>query len=357
MIDRQTSSVIPIIDLNQEGSGEIMVKACREHGFFYIDNRKGQAIPISLVEEVKKKQEEFFALPLEVKEKYAMESSRFQRGYLGLTSTYIQDADKEKKELSRPYSRNESFVFGSPCFFNDVKKTGIQDGNLYPTELGPEFETMIKQYTQSLWKVKDKILAHLAPYLCADKLRKGNTYIGENWKEAFSEVLWALRLLYYPAYKGTLSPHTDFGILTIVQQDQTGGLQIWFEEKWIDVNPIPNTFIVNIGDMLQEWSSGQLKSTRHRVVVDTEKPRYSWPFFVVTDKSCEMFSEKKKGWEFPYRHQTQRLYQFIKYLYDSVENPETCLEGKSPEEIDAFHQEVIQSRLDSSQSTKTDDLS
>lgn len=100
----------------------------------------------------------------------------------------------------------------------------------------------------------------------------------KSWAEGFRERLWVGRLLHYPPNSGIIAPHNDVGLLTILSQDQTGGLQIWFQGRWVDVIPIQNTFVINIGDILQNWSSGLLKSTRHQVNNKKTVDRYSMTF-------------------------------------------------------------------------------
>jgi len=74
--------------------------------------------------------------------------------------------------------------------------------------------------------------------------------------------------------------HSDSGIITLLLQDEVSGLQVLnHEQKWVDVKPISDAFVVNIGDMLQIWSNDQFQATQHRVVVNSNKDRYSIPFF------------------------------------------------------------------------------
>ena len=73
--------------------------------------------------------------------------------------------------------------------------------------------------------------------------------------------------------------HTDYGVLTILKQDSTGGLQVKIPNGWIDAPYIPGTFICNIGDMLDRMTSGLYRSTPHRVRNESEHGRLSFPFF------------------------------------------------------------------------------
>jgi isopenicillin N synthase-like dioxygenase len=333
-------SHFPIIDLNQEEQGENMLQACMEHGFFYIDNRQGQEVDIQLVEELERKSQKFFQLPSSVKNKYAIEKSKSHRGYISVSSeNWFYESGGFQPTLK------ENLFFASPSFLEKVgergKKINDTDRNIYPLELGSEFELMIKQYVQKCWTIKDKILKHLAPYLDMQSIRNSKGLIRE-WKDAFSEPLWNSRLLcYLQQDKITLPPHTDRCVLTILHQAQKGGLQIWFKEQWVSLPPIKNTFMVNIGDVLQEWSAGLLKSTRHQVVYEGDSARYSLPFFVHLSKDCEIYSKSQNKWILHYQHLIQRQYNMYTYLREKVKNPSDCLEGMSSKEIDAFYQKVI----------------
>ena len=67
--------------------------------------------------------------------------------------------------------------------------------------------------------------------------------------------------------------------MTILKQDNSGGLQIKTQSKWIDAPPIQNSFVCNIGDMLDRMTGGLYRSTLHRVKCQTRNDRLSYPFF------------------------------------------------------------------------------
>ena len=73
--------------------------------------------------------------------------------------------------------------------------------------------------------------------------------------------------------------HTDYGLLTILRQDDTGGLQVKSRSRWIDAPPIPGSFLCNIGDMLERLTRGIYRSTPHRVINTSPRDRLSFPFF------------------------------------------------------------------------------
>jgi isopenicillin N synthase-like dioxygenase len=73
--------------------------------------------------------------------------------------------------------------------------------------------------------------------------------------------------------------HTDYGVLTILKQDNTGGLQVKSQGRWIDAPPLRGSFICNIGDMLDRMTRGIYRSTPHRVLNTARRDRLSFPFF------------------------------------------------------------------------------
>ena len=111
-----------------------------------------------------------------------------------------------------------------------------------------------------------------------------------------NDAVASLRLLHYPPDESTderqlgAGAHTDFGAITLLLQDQTGGLQVWdYEDKrWVDVLPNSEAYVVNVGDMLQMLTSGRYKSSLHRVVNRGGKDRYSVPFFFDGNIECEL---------------------------------------------------------------------
>ncbi|HXV73488.1 MAG TPA: 2OG-Fe(II) oxygenase family protein, partial [Sphingomonadales bacterium] len=76
-----------------------------------------------------------------------------------------------------------------------------------------------------------------------------------------------------------LHHHTDAGVLTILLQDAVGGLQVQVGNDWIDVTPVENAFVVNVGDMMQVWSNDRYRAAVHRVRPIPGRSRYSIPFF------------------------------------------------------------------------------
>jgi len=99
-------------------------------------------------------------------------------------------------------------------------------------------------------------------------------------------------IIYYPpqppemgADQFGVSPHTDWGCLTLLYQDQSGGLEVRGRDgAWVAAVPIAGTYVVNVGDLLARWTNNRFRSTPHRVVNRSGKARYSCAVFVDPDR-------------------------------------------------------------------------
>lgn len=116
--------------------------------------------------------------------------------------------------------------------------------------------------------------------------------LGENFEHKFYDSEFGnchgyLRIINYTPPESVtqeevegLGMHTDMSCITIVYQDQIGGLQVRSKEgNWLDITPCEETLLVNIGDLMQAWSNGRLRSSEHRVVLKRFANRFSLAFF------------------------------------------------------------------------------
>ncbi|CAE7707326.1 unnamed protein product [Symbiodinium microadriaticum] len=146
----------------------------------------------------------------------------------------------------------------------------------------------------------------------------------------FSSPFSLLRLIRYPASGGAkigVGEHTDYGFLTMIQQDpNVGGLEArTLSGEWVSVDPVPGTFAVNIGDAMAAWSGGKFKATPHRVLnTSNDKERLSIPFFFEPSLESVFDSECGGGLTWnesePVRHYGEHLYRAYIRSYPFLEN-------------------------------------
>jgi isopenicillin N synthase-like dioxygenase len=157
----------------------------------------------------------------------------------------------------------------------------LQGPNQWPVWL-PEFRPAIEDYIRAVEAVARRLIRMIAFGLGLDE---------HALDHHFARPTTFLRLLHYPPQPPDLpgdqmgsAPHTDYGIITVLAQDATGGLQVRPRGgDWIDAPPIPGTFVLNVADMLARWTNHRFVSTPHRVVNRSGGDRYSIPFFFDTD--------------------------------------------------------------------------
>lgn len=240
-------------------------------GFGYISNH---GISTALIDRVFDASARFHACPTE--EKMAVELNRLHRGFIPInTST---DVNSKLADVKKP-NQSESFMImreDGPDSPEILAGKYLAGPNQWPHL--PGFREDVTAYHDAMANLAAKLLEIVALALNTDSAAlKGH----------FSPPTTWLRLLYYPPADPMTeedvygsAPHTDFGCLTILAQDDVGGLQVQTPSGvWVDAPRIPGTFVVNVGDMLHRWSNGLLLSTPHRVINRSGRPRYSCPFF------------------------------------------------------------------------------
>ncbi|MEV1293537.1 2OG-Fe(II) oxygenase family protein [Pseudonocardia sp. NPDC049635] len=147
--------------------------------------------------------------------------------------------------------------------------------NLWPERA--EFREVLTEYHRRMTAVATLLMEGLA--LSLD--------LPADWFRDFCyDAAPSLRILHYPPQPANPQPgekgagaHTDWGGITLLAQDANGGLQVLGKDGWIHADPIPGTFVVNLGDLMARWTNDRYRSTLHRVVNTSGAERYSMPFF------------------------------------------------------------------------------
>ena len=243
--------------------------ACLDKGFMYV---VGHGVDDTLRQRVFDESARFFALSDEEKAAVDKKHSPCNRGYEPLRAQTLEPGTppdlKEGFYLSHDLGPDHPAVIAGK--FN-------HGPNQWPADR-PDFQATMEQYFSQMLGFGETLMRGVALSLDLD----------EGYFTDFCHEPGAvLRLLHYPPQPGNAAPdekgcgaHTDFGGLTVLMQDDVGGLQVWDEDAgWVHAPPIPGSYIVNLGDMIARWTNDRYRSTLHRVVNATGKERYSVPFF------------------------------------------------------------------------------
>lgn len=275
-----STATVPVVDVSGLGSADVADRRAvarrirqvyEDLGFLYI---AGHGIPRAQVDGAFAASRRFHALPLEAKTALAI--NKAHRGYMGMATSTIVTSSVAK--VTRP-NLSESLMILHELADDDpdlLAGKPLQGPNRWPADL-PGFREEMLAYMAAMERLARRIASAVA--LAFDQ--------PEDWFEPHfrKPTVW-LRLLHYPpqppdddAQFGS-APHTDYGFLTILAQDSTGGLEVRGNDgNWIPAPPVPDTFVVNVADILMRWTDGILRSTPHRVRNLSGTDRYSLPFF------------------------------------------------------------------------------
>ena len=266
----KATNQIPKIDLletfsnddaaRQKTAGEIGA-ACRNTGFFYI---VGHGIDQSLVQRAFAESKRFFDQSDEAKRKCSK-----QPGTNGYEPTETQRLDNES-----PGDLKESYNFSAAA------KPGTPDHvpNIWPEDL-PGFRESLEDYHQQIRNLGRHVSGLIA-------LSLGMPYTF--FDHTFDNQKAALRLLRYPPQPSNAKfnqlgagAHTDWGWFTLLAQDDKGGLEVETASgDWVRVDPVPGAFVVNLGDLVVNWTNGLYHSSLHRVMNNRSgADRYSMVLF------------------------------------------------------------------------------
>lgn len=242
-------------------------KACSEWGFFLVVNH---GITLEVQERAQRIVKEFFTLTLEEKMKVAKDENNFL-GYHNAENTKNIRDWKEIFEYEAKGSVNIPIRNVNGAYKVEKVK------NRWP-KFPPNMREACMEYAHAIEELAFKLLQAIVMTLGLPPMS-----LNECFNEDATSTIVFNRYppCPYPDRVLGINPHTDIGAITILAQDDVGGLQVKRQSdgKWIRVNHVPNSFIINIGDLFQVWSNDRYKSTEHRVVVNSAKERFSIPFF------------------------------------------------------------------------------
>ncbi|XP_010918994.1 gibberellin 20 oxidase 1-D-like [Elaeis guineensis] len=268
--DADEELTVPLIDLGGFLSGDpaataevsrLVAEACGRHGFFQVVNH---GIPSGLLAEAHSCIEAFFSMPLAEKQR-AQRKPGESCGYA--SSFTARFADR------LPWKETLSFRFSSSPLSPDIVQS------YFVHTLGEDFRhfgRIYQDYCEAMSRLSLEIMEVLGMSLGVGRA---------HFREFFQGNDSIMRLNYYPRCQkpeltlGT-GPHCDPTSLTILHQDDVGGLQVFTDGKWRAISPNPDAFVVNIGDTFMALSNGRYKSCLHRAVVNSKVARKSLAFFL-----------------------------------------------------------------------------
>lgn len=266
------SALFSIDDKAAAGVAETLRGYLEQVGFLYVT---GHDVPPESVESVREAARRFFALPDE--EKLKLKIDRNFRGFLPMASSTIVTSSVAK--VSKP-NQSESLMLMHEVAADDpdsIAGKPLQGPNQWPSEqVLPGFRATVETYVSQMELLARKMVGAIAVSLGMD---------ADALDPYFDKPTTFLRLLHYPtqpAEDGLFgsAPHTDYGFITLLAQDNVGGLEVKNKKgEWVAAPPIPNTFVMNVGDILARWSNDRFVSTPHRVINRSGRERFSQPFF------------------------------------------------------------------------------
>jgi len=268
---------LPIIDVDalvrrapeRDDVARRIGEACRAHGFFYVT---GHGVDPALVAELEAQSRRFFALDEASKLRWPMSlGGRAWRGYFPLGGELTSGLPDWKEGLylgSELPDEHPLVRAGTP----------LHGRNLFPDL--PGFRETLLAYMQAVTALGHRLVEGIALSLGLE-----SDYFARRYT---ADPLILFRLFNYPSRPvptGTdarwgVGEHSDYGLLTMLLQDDVGGLQVKTPGGWIDAPPVAGTFVCNIGDMLDRMTGGLYRSTPHRVAINRSgRDRLSFPLF------------------------------------------------------------------------------
>ncbi|MFT6291316.1 MAG: isopenicillin N synthase-like dioxygenase [Ilumatobacter sp.] len=266
-----SSTRIPVIDISsftdgtdQEGVARAVAEACRDTGFFVIT---GHGVDPELTKSVRSAATDFFRQPVDEKNRSSGGSSV---GYSPLQAESLAKSlgDDTPPDLKEAYTIAQVDATDD-AYFTDESAAFFFPDNVWP-QTPSEFEHLSTSYYRAMGQLSELMFQVFAVALDLP---------ADHFAPVIDKHFSYFRYVYYPVPDGPVQPgqlragaHTDYGSFTFVNfNDAPGGLQVnTGEDTWIDVPVIADSFVVNLGDLMEQWTNDRWRSTLHRVVAPDE---------------------------------------------------------------------------------------
>ncbi|MFP1681700.1 isopenicillin N synthase family dioxygenase [Alloalcanivorax sp. C16-1] len=263
---------IPVIDLALALRGDHRERvrvareidaACTEVGFFTI---RGHGVPVEVIDRLRDRASRFFNLPLPEKLRAQPDNPSVPRGYRAIGFEALSHGNT----IDTPPDLKEYYHFGRPSWPDEPYYSSEQGQRFFVPNRWPDrpsdFADAAADYYRRVETLAEQLMELTALALGLDE---------QFFADKIDRHITAMRINFYPEQKTAPEPgqlrageHTDYGLLTILNgENKPGGLQVQVRDgEWIPVETAPDTFVVNIGDLLMRWTNDRWVSNVHRVV-------------------------------------------------------------------------------------------
>ncbi|XP_077229917.1 protein SRG1-like isoform X1 [Tasmannia lanceolata] len=279
---------IPTIDMecllqgdSQPSEFKKLHSACKDWGLFHLVNH---GVSYSLIERTKSEIQDFFKLPLEEKKNFSQQPNDLQ----GYGQAFVVSEEQKLNWgdmfylVTLPFHRRNSLLFEnlSPSFRSAQKLDSVV-GQVESTRAIRE---VLEAYALELQKLVMALSDMIARALAMDP---------KEMRDLFEDGFQGMRMNYYPPCPQPesvigLTPHSDAaGLTVLLQVNEAQGLEIRKDGIWVPVKPLPNSFVVNLGDVLEIVSNGVYHSVEHRATINSEKERLSIATFYFPNLKTE----------------------------------------------------------------------
>jgi isopenicillin N synthase-like dioxygenase len=273
---------LPIIDMaplfGAEASARAEVAkaiaaACEDDGFFYV---VGHGVTAATLQRLEAEARAFFDLPLPEKQAIAMANGGpAWRGWFPLRGELTSGVPDNKEGLYL----GEELPADHPRV---AAKWPLHGANLWPAA-APALRPAVAAFMAEATAAAAALVEGVSLALGLD-----DRYFARHYLERPTLLFRIFRYPPTPPEAWGVAEHTDYGLLTLLAQDDAGGLEVRTRAGWRTAPPIPGALVCNIGDMLERLTGGRFVSTPHRVVNRSDRDRFSFPFFYDPDFAARM---------------------------------------------------------------------